>query len=102
VGRRHGRVRGYGSQPERFEKQRRLQHLETRLAKVEERIAAGRISVCRGGRRLAKLRNALDRDVGTPTTTTAEWRARWRAERIGLGDQVAQDRLVSPVSTARR
>jgi hypothetical protein len=81
VGRHHGRVRGYGSQPERFEKQRRLQHLETRLARVEERIAAGRVSVCRGGRRQAKLRNALGRDDGTPTMTAAEWRARWRAER---------------------
>jgi IS605 OrfB family transposase len=79
AGGRVGRVRGYGSRLERFQKQSRLQRLEARLAKVEERIVTGRVSVCRGGRRLAKLRHALDRDdVGL---TEAAWRTRWQAER---------------------
>jgi hypothetical protein len=79
VGQRQGRVSGYATQAERFEKQRRLQHLQARLATVEERIAAGQVSVCRGGRRLAKLRHRVDRDAGE--LTEVEWRARWQAER---------------------
>ncbi len=74
VGGRHGRVRGYADQAERFAKQGRLQRLEARLARVEQRLAAGRVSVCRGGRRLAKLRHALDR-AEVPLTEAA-WRGR--------------------------
>ena len=59
VGGRHGRVRGYASQAERFAKQGRLRRLEARLAEVEARLAVGRVSVCRGGRQLAKLRHAV-------------------------------------------
>jgi hypothetical protein len=59
VGCRHGRVRGYASGAERFAKQGRLQHLQAELAEVEGRLAAGRVSVCRGGRRLAKQRHTL-------------------------------------------
>jgi hypothetical protein len=87
-----GRVQGYHSQAERFQKQRRVQHLQARLAEVEARIAQGRVSVCRGGRRLAKLHHAVAGDAvvgdgergehGSVTTMTrAEWRARWRAQR---------------------
>jgi hypothetical protein len=80
VGGRCGRVRGYGSRAERFCKQGRLRQLEARLARVEQRLAAGRVSVCRGGRRLAKLRHALDRaDV---PLTEAGWRDRWQAARL--------------------
>jgi len=75
-----GRVRGYPSQAQRHQKQRRLQRLTARLAKVDRRIAAGKVSVCRGGRRLTKLRHRLD-DAGIPA---AEWRARWQAERLFL------------------
>jgi hypothetical protein len=77
VGERRGRLRGYPSQAERHQKQRRLLHLTTRLAKVERQLAEGKVSVCRGGRRLAKLRHHLD-DAGLPAR---EWRARWEAER---------------------
>jgi hypothetical protein len=80
AGSRRGRVRGYASQAERFQKQRRLQHLQARLAEVEARIAEGQVSVCRGGRRLAKLRHTLGRDDAT--LTEAEWRARWEAKRL--------------------
>ena len=90
MGGRSGRVRGYGSQAERFHKQGRLQRLEARLGRVEQRLAAGRVSVCRGGRRLAKLRHALDRD--DVPLTEAEWRGRWQAARLfvtadGEGDK---------------
>jgi hypothetical protein len=77
VGRRQGRVRGYASQAERFAKQARLQRLGAELAEVEGRLAAGRVSVCRGGRRLAKQRHTLR----AAELTEAQWRARWRAER---------------------
>jgi hypothetical protein len=82
TGARQGRTQGYASRAERFQKQRRLQHVETKLAEVEERITAGRASVCRGGRRLAKLRHTSGRD-GT-AMTVAQWRARWEAERLFL------------------
>jgi len=80
VGGRQGRIRGYASQAERFAKKIRLQHLEARLAEVEERITAGRVSVCRGGRKLAKLRHASDRDQ--VPLTEEQWRARWQAARL--------------------
>jgi len=73
AGARQGRTRGYQSRAERFQKQRRLRHVQARLAEVQERILTGRVSVCRGGRRLAKLRHTLDRD-DTALTVTA-WRA---------------------------
>jgi hypothetical protein len=79
-GRRHG-VRGYVSRSERYQKQRRLQHLQARLGQVERRLAAGQVSVCRGGRSLAKLRHAIDREDTTCGLTKAEWRARWQAAR---------------------
>jgi hypothetical protein len=79
VGQHQGKVRSYASQAERFQKQRRLQHLQARLHKVEEQLARGRVSVCRGGRRLAKLRHALGRD--DMPVAKAEWRARWQAAR---------------------
>jgi hypothetical protein len=87
-----GRVRGYHSQVERFEKQRRLQHLLSSLSEVEERLAVGRVSVCRGGRRLAKLRQAVadaadggrGKDRSTTQVTEAQWRQRWEAERLFL------------------
>jgi hypothetical protein len=80
VGQRHGRVHGYASRAERFAKQSRLQHLEAQLAEVEGRLATGRVSVCRGGRRLAKLRQTLE----DAKLTEEQWRARWRAERLFL------------------
>jgi hypothetical protein len=82
VGERHQRVHGYASRAERFAKQRRLQHLQARLAEVEGRLAAGRVSVCRGGRRLAKLRHTLNSSQST--LTVAEWREHWQAARLFL------------------
>jgi hypothetical protein len=82
TGTRQGRTPGYATRAERFQKQRRLQHVQARLAEVEARIAKGEVSVCRGGRRLAKLRHTLDRDEAA--LTKGEWRARWEAERLFL------------------
>jgi len=91
AGARQGRTRGYQSRAERFQKQRRLRHVQARLAEVQERILTGRVSVCRGGRRLAKLRHTLDRD-DTALTVTA-WRAWWEAERLFLTADGEADKL---------
>jgi hypothetical protein len=77
VGQRHGRVRGYASRAERWAKQQRLQRLRARHAEVEARLAAGRVSLVRGGRRLAKQRQRLDQAV----LTREQWRVRWEAQR---------------------
>jgi IS605 OrfB family transposase len=78
VGGGQGKQNGYATRDEHFAKRRRLQILHARLAKVEQRIAEGRVSVCRGGSRLAKARHHLD----ATGLTEAEWRARWEAERL--------------------
>jgi hypothetical protein len=90
VGQRQGRVRGYGSRAERFAKQGRLQRLQTELAEVEDRLAHGRVAICRGGRRLAKRRHTLKE----ANLTEKQWRARWHAERLFLtADGDAEYRL---------
>lgn len=77
VGERRRWVRGYASQAERWAKQQRLQRLQARQAAVQAQLAAGRVAVCRGGRRLATARHHLDQ----AGLTEAEWRVRWQAER---------------------
>ena len=72
-----GRARGYATQAERFAGQRRLQALRVRLAQAEARLAAGHVSVCRGGRRLARARHNLQAAAMSP----AQWRRAWDAER---------------------
>jgi putative resolvase len=54
VGERPGRLRGYATGAERFEKQRCLQALRHRLAAVEAGIEACGMSICRGGKALAR------------------------------------------------
>ncbi|MGP3914123.1 IS200/IS605 family accessory protein TnpB-related protein [Nonomuraea sp. 10N515B] len=79
-GTREGRVRGYADQDERWQKQRRLQVLTGRLARVEDRITMGRPAVTVGGRRLAKLRHTLaDADL-----SEQQWRRQWEARRMFL------------------
>jgi hypothetical protein len=78
AGERRGRLRGYASPSERFEKQRRLQVLRARLAAAETRMAEGRLSVCRGGRRLARVRHHL----GEARLTEEQWRGEWEASRL--------------------
>ena len=77
VGERRGRTRGYATRKERWAKQQRLQHLQASLARVEHRLAQGRVSVVRGGRRFAKARHRLeDADL-----TEGQWQALWAAKR---------------------
>lgn len=80
AGGRSGRTSGYKSRAERHQKQRRLQHLQARLAGVEARIASGCVSVCRGGREMARTRHHLD-EAGL---TEDQWRKRWQASRLFL------------------
>jgi hypothetical protein len=80
VGGRRGRLRGYGSQAERFAKQQRLQVLAHRLAEVEARLQQARVSICRGGKQLARGRHHLPQ----AGLTQAQWRARWAASRLFL------------------
>lgn len=78
VGGRRGRLGGYGTSDERFQKQRRLQVLECRLAEVEARLEEGRLSICRGGKSLARAHHHLD-DADLSDT---EWRDGWNAARL--------------------
>ena len=80
VGERRGKLRGYATKAERFEKQRRLQILEHCLRDVAEHIESGSVSVCRGGGRLANARLHLEA-AGLSET---EWRERWEAKRLFL------------------
>ena len=80
AGQKRGQVRGYATKSERHARQQRLQVLKARLARAEQRFSAGRVSVCRGGRRLAKTRHNLD----AAGLTEARWRERWEAGRLFL------------------
>jgi hypothetical protein len=75
-----GRVRGCADQVERCAKQQRLAVLTAWLARVEQRIEAGRPAIVVGGKRLARARHHLD-DAGL---REAQWRARWEAARLFL------------------
>jgi hypothetical protein len=77
VGERRGTARGYATRAERYQKQRRLQVLVRRAGEVENRLKAGRLSVCRGGKALARTRHHLDK----ARLTEAGWHERWKAGR---------------------
>ncbi|MGP3960521.1 IS200/IS605 family accessory protein TnpB-related protein [Nonomuraea sp. 3N208] len=79
-GQRKGRVRGYADQDERWQKQRRLQVLTARLARVQDRIDKGRPAIVAGGRRLAKARHNLT----DANLSEQQWRRQWEARRIFL------------------
>ena len=80
AGGRAGRVRGYATAAERHAKQVRLQVLGARLAAVDRRLAAGRVSVVRGGRALLGTRGQL----AAAGLTQAQWRRQWEAARLFL------------------
>jgi hypothetical protein len=80
VGGREGHVRGYSTQAERWNKQRRLQTLKHRLAEAEERLQNGRVSVVRGGRRLARVRHNLK----AAALSESDWRNLWETRRLFL------------------
>ena len=80
VGGHIGKVRGYGSQQERFAKQQRLQKAKHDLADVEDRVKNGRVSIVRGGKKRARLRSNLE-DAGM---SEQEWRDDWLSSRLFL------------------
>jgi hypothetical protein len=77
VGSRRSRVRGYATAQERYAKQQRLQHLQAELRCIDRRLQQGRVSVVRGGRRLARARHHLQQ----AGVASEAWRVRWEAER---------------------
>lgn len=89
VGERSGRLRGYATRAERSQKQRRLQVLKHRLAVVDARIQEGRVSVCRGGKSLARAHHYLE-EAGL---SESEWQERWQAERLFLTADGEKDQL---------
>ena len=80
AGRKDGKVRGYRSEAERFQKTRRLAQLEERLETAQAALAAGCPSITLGGRRLWKARNRL----GDADLTRVQWEERWAASRLFL------------------
>jgi IS605 OrfB family transposase len=80
--------RGYASQAERFQKQRRLQHLKAELARAEADHTAGIVHVTEGGKRLARNRHHLATAGQTGQQWREEWEAaRWRVEANGSRDE---------------
>ncbi len=74
---RRGRVKGYPTQAQRFQKLRRLQHLRAELARVEADRGKGLLHVSDGGKRLTKTRhNLAAADLALP-----EWRDQWDCAR---------------------
>lgn len=73
-------LKGYPTQAERFQKQRRLQHLRAELTRAEAERAENRVRVVEGGNRLASTRLHLD----TAGLTPSKWRDRWEAARYRI------------------
>ncbi|MFI7294142.1 IS200/IS605 family accessory protein TnpB-related protein [Streptomyces sp. NPDC050121] len=68
---------GYRSRREWHAKTRRLHVLTDRLQAARADVAAGRVRVVRGGKRLLNTRHHL----GAAQLTEEQWRERWQAER---------------------
>jgi hypothetical protein len=83
-----GQVKGYPTQSERFQKQRRLQGLRAELARVEADREHMQVYVVDGGKRLAKTRHNLD----AAGLTLVQWQQNWECARYritanGSGDE---------------
>jgi IS605 OrfB family transposase len=81
-------AKGYPSQAERFQKQRRLQVLRAELGRVSADRDNHRVHVTEGGKRLAKTRHNLP----AANVTVSGWREEWdcardRIEAKGSGDE---------------
>ena len=88
--------RGYATQAERFQKQRRLQSLWAELRRVTADRDAGRVRVTEGGRRLIRARHNLN----AAGLTVGGWReaweaARWRIEAIGCKNEPFSNLTIS-------
>jgi IS605 OrfB family transposase len=80
--------KGYATQTERFQKQRRLQQLRAALSRVEADRDNHRVHVVEGGKRLAKTRHNLDKSALNLPEWREEWHcARWRIEALGSSDE---------------
>jgi IS605 OrfB family transposase len=80
--------KGYATQAERFQKQRRLQRLRATLGRVSADRDNHRVRVTDGGKRLAKTRHNLDAAELTLDGWREEWDcARDRIEAKGSGDE---------------
>ncbi len=80
--------KGYPTQAERFQKQRRLQVLRAELGRVSVDRDNRRVRVVEGGKRLAKTRHHLD----AADLTESGWREQWdcardRIDAKGSGDE---------------
>ena len=71
------RVKGYVNRNERFQKQRRLQILQTRVLDTTERIELAFPKVCVGSKKLLKTRHNLK----AGELTENQWREQWDAAR---------------------
>jgi hypothetical protein len=80
AGEKRGRLAGYATPAGRHAKTIRLKALSARLSRVERQIAAGAVSVTRGGRRLMRARLNL---TGAGLTE-GQWRERWDTARMFL------------------
>ena len=80
AGSKSGKMRGYATAAERHAKAIRLRSLQARLARVEQQLEAGAVSVVRGGKALLRKRACLTSAGLTP----AQWRAEWESARLFL------------------
>ena len=89
AGRKQGcQPRGYATQAERYQKQRRLQALLAELRQVTADYDAGRVRVTEGGRRLARTRHNLDATGLTHDQWREQWNcARWLIQANGSSDE---------------
>jgi hypothetical protein len=78
AGERNGRVRGYATAAERHAKALRLRSLQARLARAERQLAAGTVSVVRGGKALLCKRGNL----AAAGLDEARWRRHWESARL--------------------
>ena len=78
---------GYPTRAERFQKQRRLQHLRAELTRAEAEREENRVRVVEGGNRLAQTRHHLD----TAGLTPSQWRDRWDAARYRIAANGSTD-----------
>jgi hypothetical protein len=80
AGGKSGQVRGYATPAERHAKSIRLKSLRARADRADQWLAAGAVSVVRGGRALLRKRGSLD----AAGLTEEQWRVQWEAARLFL------------------